>query len=80
MVELRAFQAVLPRVIELGADLVATSPDTPDESLSTATENKLLFRLLSDVGSAIANLVASPSKFPKNYDPFTLGSDIPCRT
>jgi peroxiredoxin len=52
--ELRALQAVLPKITELGAKLVAISPQTPDESLSTAEKNELAFSVLSDVGSATA--------------------------
>jgi peroxiredoxin len=52
--ELRALQAVLPQVRALGAHLVAISPQTPDESLSTAEKNALAFQVLSDTGSRTA--------------------------
>lgn len=52
--ELRALQAVLPEITALGAALVAISPQTPDESLSTAEKNALAFPVLSDSGSAVA--------------------------
>jgi peroxiredoxin len=52
--ELRALQSVLPQVQALGAHLVAISPQTPDESLSTAEKNALAFPVLSDVGSDAA--------------------------
>ena len=52
--ELRALQSVLPQVRALGAQLVAISPQTPDESLSTAEKNALAFPVLSDVGSDTA--------------------------
>jgi len=43
--ELRALQQVLPEITRLGAKLVAVSPQTPDESLSTAEEDvKALLR------------------------------------
>jgi peroxiredoxin len=32
-------QKALPEIIRLGAKLVAVSPQTPDESLSTAEKN-----------------------------------------
>jgi AhpC/TSA family len=38
----------------LGAELVAISPQTPDESLSTAEKNELAIAVLSDIGSATA--------------------------
>eukprot|EP01040_Poterioochromonas_malhamensis_P023633 gene23633-29034_t len=52
--ELRALQSALPQVRALGAQLVAISPQTPDESLSTAEKNALAFPVLSDVGSETA--------------------------
>ena len=52
--ELRALQMAEPRFRELGASLVAVSPQTPDESLSTSEKNALTFAVLSDVGSFAA--------------------------
>ena len=51
---MRAYQAVLPRVRELGATLVAVSPQLPDHSLSTAEKNALELEVLSDVGNGVA--------------------------
>ena len=52
--ELRALQLVLPEIRRLGADLIAISPQTPDESLSTAEKNALGFGVLSDHFSRVA--------------------------
>jgi peroxiredoxin len=52
--ELRALQQALPEITRLGARLVAVSPQTPHESLSTAKKNALAFPVLSDAGSATA--------------------------
>jgi peroxiredoxin len=52
--ELRALQAALPEIARLGASLVAISPQSPDESLSTAQKNALTFRVLSDTDSHVA--------------------------
>jgi peroxiredoxin len=52
--QLRAYQAILPRIRELGANLVAISPQTPDNSLSTAEKKGLTFPVLSDGGNAVA--------------------------
>lgn len=52
--ELRALQQVLPEIAQLGAKLVAVSPETLHESLSTAEKNALAFPVLSDVRSATA--------------------------
>ena len=46
--ELRAWQAHLSDLNSLGATLVAISPQTPDNSLSTAEKNDLAFPVLSD--------------------------------
>ena len=45
---LRAWQQQLPQLKALGASLVAVSPQTPDNSLSTAEKNALLYPVLSD--------------------------------
>ena len=52
--ELRALQKALPDFTALGASLVAVSPQTPDQSLSTAEKNDLAFAVLSDAGSSTA--------------------------
>jgi peroxiredoxin len=51
---LQAYQQILPQISELGATLVAISPQAPDSSLSTAQKNELRFPVLSDVGSHVA--------------------------
>jgi peroxiredoxin len=45
---------VYPRIRALGANLVAISPQTPDESLSTAEKRDLRFHVLSDAGNKTA--------------------------
>ena len=51
--QLRTFQAWLRRFEELGARLVAVSPQTPDHSLSMAEKNALGFHVLSDQGAVV---------------------------
>jgi peroxiredoxin len=46
--QLRAYQRMLPEIRALGASLVAVSPETPDDSLSTVEKNELGFEVLSD--------------------------------
>ncbi|MBC7939054.1 MAG: AhpC/TSA family protein [Chitinophagaceae bacterium] len=46
--ELRAWQEQLSTLMHMGAQLVAVSPQTPDNSLSTAEKNELAFPVLSD--------------------------------
>ena len=52
--ELREWQRLLPQLRERGATLVAISPQTPDNSLSTAEKNELAFPVLSDSNLAAA--------------------------
>lgn len=53
--ELRAYQKRLPDIEQRGAGIVAISPETPDDSLSTAEKNALAFTVLSDVGGKLAD-------------------------
>lgn len=52
--QLRALQMQLPMIRQLGATLVAISPQSPDLSLSTAEKNALEFLVLSDPGANVA--------------------------
>ena len=52
--ELRALQQRLTQINQLGASLVAISPQVPDESLGTAQKNELAFPVLSDAGNVVA--------------------------
>jgi peroxiredoxin len=52
--QLRAYQAILPRILDLGASLLAVSPQTPDHSLSTVQQKGLTFPVLSDAGNEVA--------------------------
>ena len=53
-IELHAYQQVLSQIQELGASLVAISPQTPDNSLSHAEKLALTFPVLSDAGNQVA--------------------------
>ena len=53
--ELNALKKHLPRFQELGASLIAVSPQTPDESLSTAEKHDLEFPVLSDDANGVAS-------------------------
>ena len=52
--ELRAWQRVLPELRALGAQLIAVSPESPDNSLSTQEKNALSFTVLTDERSTVA--------------------------
>ena len=53
-IELRALQGTMPEIEELGATLVAISPEMPDRALVTADGNALTFPVLFDRGNAVA--------------------------
>ena len=51
---LRAYQGIQPQIAALGATMVAISPQTPDNSLTTVEKKGLTFPVLSDQGNAVA--------------------------
>jgi peroxiredoxin len=77
--ELRAWQQRLAELGALGASLVAISPQTPDNSLSTAQKNELEFAVLSD--SSLAASQAFGVAFtlaPELIDLYSrVGNDLP---
>ncbi len=77
--ELNAYQKHLPDIEGLGASLVAISPQTPDNSLSTAEKNDLKFDVLSDVGNKTANQFGLVFKLPSELHELYLkfGINIP---
>lgn len=52
--ELKALQARLPEIEDLGATMVAISPSNPDHSASAAGKNEVTFDVLSDSGNRVA--------------------------
>ena len=46
--QLASYQKILPQLEEMGAQLVAVSPELPDKSATTADKNKLRFTVLTD--------------------------------
>ena len=77
--QLHAYQQALPQIKELGASLVALSPQTPDHSLSLSEKHELAFPVLSDQGNQVARqfgLVYSLEGQTRTLLK-SLGSDIP---
>lgn len=79
--ELRAYQKALPEIAALGGRLVAISPETPDNTLSTAEKNALAFDVLSDAKGRLADALGirfelSPA-IRALYQKF--GHDLPVR-
>lgn len=52
--QLKALEDVLPKIEAKGAKLVAISPETPDNSLTTKEKNTLSFEVLSDVNNEVS--------------------------
>jgi peroxiredoxin len=52
--QLAAFQGALTEIRAAGAELVAVSPQTPDQSLTLAEQRALAFPVLSDAGNRVA--------------------------
>ncbi|MEM0924882.1 MAG: peroxiredoxin-like family protein [Planctomycetota bacterium] len=78
-IELRALQSALPQIQSQGASLVAVSPQTPDQSLSTAEKNELEFRVLSDFGNQVAADYGLVFSLPEPLRPIyaDFGIDLP---
>lgn len=77
--QLKAYEAVLPRIKAAGARIVAISPEKPDDTVSTAEKNALTFPVLSDVGQKVGRafglVYAFTDELRSVYDGFKL--DIP---
>lgn len=53
-VEVRALMEVLDEIRALGGDMVAITPEVPDEAAKMTAKHGLAFEVLSDVGNAVA--------------------------
>ena len=76
--ELKALQAKLPEIQALGAQLIAISPETLDNSLSTTEKNALEFEVLSDRGNQIARTFGLVFTLPETLRPLytSFGIDL----
>ena len=52
--QLRAYQGALPQLRDLGAELLAISPQTPDYALTDVEKKQLTFPVLTDAGNRVA--------------------------
>ncbi len=67
--ELRAYQEVLTDIHAAGGQLVAITPELPDNSLSTIEKNELGFTVLSDVNSTYAKSIGIVFSLPEELRP-----------
>ncbi len=64
-IALRGFHKALPEIRAASATLLALSPETPDNTLSTVEKNHLEFEVLSDRGNKVAHSFGVAYKIPK---------------
>jgi peroxiredoxin len=77
--ELKAWQQQLPALQAMGAQLVALSPQSPDNSLSTAEKNALQFTVLSDSNLAATEAFGIAFELPPELVELysRVGNDLP---
>ncbi len=77
--ELQALQQALPQIRDLGAQLMAVSPELPDQTLSTAEKHALAFTVLSDQGNRVARGFGIVFTLPEALRPIyaKFGIDLP---
>lgn len=77
--ELRAWQQLLPEVQAKGAQLIAISPQTPDNSLTTREKNELAFEVLSDSSFQAAHAFGIAFDMPQELNDLysSVGHDLP---
>lgn len=64
--ELQAFQNALPAFKEKNATLIAITPETPDNTLSTQEKNELQFEVLTSKNNELARELNLVFKLPEN--------------
>lgn len=73
---MQAYQKAIPEIHDLGANLIAISPQSPGHSLSQQEKEELSFKLLSDTQGEVAEqyeiLFEVPPKVKEIYQGFGL--------
>jgi peroxiredoxin len=64
-IELKALQSALPEFKTKGAQLLAISPESPDNSLSTVEKNRLKFEVLTDNNNHFAKSINLVYQLPQ---------------
>jgi peroxiredoxin len=77
--QLRALQEYLPQYEDLGANLIAISPELPSKTEQSKTLNKLDYRVLSDLGNQVARAYGLVFSLPEELRTVyaDLGIDLP---
>ena len=79
-IELKALQDRLPEIEALGARLVAISPETPDNALTTQEKNEIGFEVLSDDGNKVASAFGLTFRLPDAVNDLYKGFGIDLET
>lgn len=78
-IEMRSLQERLPEIEELGATLVAITPELPTKAEATQAKNELTYDVLSDVGNDLSRkfglVFALAEELREIYQ--TMGIDVP---
>lgn len=77
--EIRAFQQLLPEFQQASAQVIAISPELPDNSISITEKHELAFPVLSDVGNTVARSYGLVFSLAESLRPLYkgFGIDIP---
>lgn len=79
--EIRAFQQMLPDFQAAGAQVIAISPEQPNNSLTIQEKHDLKFPVLSDIGNKVASKYGLVFTLAAELQPLykSFGLDIPAR-
>lgn len=78
-VQLRAYQQLLPEIQKISGQLIAVSPQSPDNSLSQMEKEQLTFHVLSDPNGRVAeryNILFEMPTYLQNTFTEILGRDL----
>ena len=77
--EIRAFQQLLPAFQQANAQVIAISPELPDNSLSITEKHALAFPVLSEIGNTVARSYGLVFALAESLRPLYkgFGIDIP---
>lgn len=72
-------QQILPEITSLRAQLIAVSPQLPDQSLPMIEKNAIAFEVLSDIGNKVARDFGLVYTVPEELRPIykNFGIDLP---
>jgi len=75
-IELKALQDILPEIKKLDAELIAITPESPDNSLTTIEKNNLDFEVLTDKDNKLAYSLNLAYQIPSELDEIYKGFGI----